>query len=169
MIPMSGQFVSAHVLERIRFSFGDCAFVDRHKYLALTVSERFDIRSFAKTIETTTKTLRERCKKLLECGYYVERELFGTGGIGNLPQEMLSDAHGDGHNPPKTKRTKEAEDENFRYVFTWLEGGDQDKGWTTPTSSNTHRWVGSSRYSFHTEQRRNGDGLQRSIHDARSR
>ena len=128
---LSGRFMSAHLLERIGFSVGDCAFVERGKCLARGVPEGFDVRGFATVIATATETLREGCDALLECGFFAEHKLFSTGGMGNLPQQMLSHPHGDGHNASTTKQMKESEDESFRFVFTWIDSGDGRKGWTT--------------------------------------
>ena len=44
---LSGRFMSAHLLERIGFSVGDCAFVERGKCLAHGVPDKFDVRGFA--------------------------------------------------------------------------------------------------------------------------
>ena len=128
---LSGRFVSAHLLERIGFSVGDCAFVERRQCLAHDVPEGFDVCGFATAIATATETLREGCDALLECGFFVEHNLFGTGGMGNLPQQMLSSPHGDGHNASTTELMKESEDESFRFGFTWIDSGDGRKGWTT--------------------------------------
>ena len=128
---LSGRFMSAHLLERIGFSIGDCPFVERRKCLAHGVPEGFDVRGFATAIATATETLREGCDALLECGFFVEHKLFGTGSMGNLPQQMLSRPHGDGHNASTTEPMTESEDKSFRFVFTWIDSGDDRKGWTT--------------------------------------
>ena len=71
MFNLSGQFMSAHLLERLGFSVGDCAFVERKKCLARGVPEGFDVRGFATAIATATETLRKGCDALLECGFFV--------------------------------------------------------------------------------------------------
>jgi hypothetical protein len=73
--------------------------------------------------------LREGLDALQVCGFYVEHELFGAGGIGHLPQEMLRGTSSDGHNASKKERMKESEDDSFRFVFTFIEA-EQQKGWT---------------------------------------
>jgi len=42
---------------------------------------------------------------------------------------------GDGHHAPKSPRMKESEDEAFRYVFTWLEGGPKGLGGALPSKA----------------------------------
>lgn len=128
---LSGRFMPTDLLKRIGFSGGDCAFVESRKCLAHGVPEGFDVCGFVTAIATATETLREGCDALLECGYFVEHKLFGTGGMGNLTQQMLSSPHGDGHNASTIEPMKESEDESFRFVFTWIDSGDGRKGWTT--------------------------------------
>ena len=131
LFTLSGRFMSVHLLGRIGFSTGDCAFVERKNCLAIGVPEGFDVRGFATVIATATDMLREGCDALLECGFFVEHKLFDTAGMANLPQQMLSRPHGDGHNASMTEPMKESEDESFRFVFTWIDSGDGRKGWTT--------------------------------------
>lgn len=125
----SGRIVEGHVLCRLGFSQGPCAFVARGQCVATAIPENFDMRAFARDISTTMGILRESLDALQACGFYVEHELFGAGGIGHLPQEMLRGTSSDGHNASKKQRMKESENDNFRFVFTFIES-EREKGWT---------------------------------------
>lgn len=127
---LSGRITEAHVLYRLGFSPGPCAFVGGGQCLATAIPENLDMRAFARDISTTMGILREGLDALQACGFYVERELFGAGGIGDLPREMLRGTSSDGHNASKKERMKESEDDNFRFVFTFIEA-EREKGWTT--------------------------------------
>ena len=76
----------------------------------------FDLVNFGRAFENAYDLARSGLRELANCGFYFR---------GSSPS-----ARGDGHLSPKSDRMKEAEDEFFRYAFTWIEGG-RDKGWTT--------------------------------------
>jgi hypothetical protein len=126
---LSGHITEAHILHRLGFSQGPCAFFPGGQCLSIEIPESFDVRIFAGDISNTKSILREALDSLQACGFYVERQLFGAGGIGPLPQEMLRGARGDGHNASKKQRMKESEDESFKFVLTFIET-QNEKGWT---------------------------------------
>jgi hypothetical protein len=127
---LSGHITEAHILQRLGFSHGSCAFVPGGQCLAMEIPESFDMRKFTGDISITLGILREALDALQACGFYVERDLFGAGGIGPLPQEMLRGISGDGHNASKKQRMKDSEDESFKFVFAFIEA-EKEKGWTT--------------------------------------
>jgi hypothetical protein len=126
---LSGRFTPLHVLHRLGFSHGECAFSNGQPCVAREVPEGFDIRAFATTIAEAAETLRQGLDALLECGFYLEQQLFGTGGIGPLPEQMLRTPRGDGHNAASREELKKGEDDSFRFVLTFIKGP-TDKGWT---------------------------------------
>lgn len=126
---LSGQITAAHLLHRLGFSLGPCTFAPGGQCLAKGIPEDFDIRTFGADIDRTMAVLREGLDALQACGFYVERELFGAGGIGALPEEMLRRPSGDGHNASKKERLKESGDDTFTFVLTFTEG-QREKGWT---------------------------------------
>lgn len=126
---LSGRFTEADLLQHIGFVAGPCSFVAGQQCLAAPVAADFDIRGFANTITRASGVLREGLDALQACGFFLERQLLGKGGMGPLPAAMFRVSGGDGHNAAKKERLKESQDDSFRFVLTFIDGP-QQKGWT---------------------------------------
>ena len=124
---LSGNVTAVELLHRLGFSGGPCAFLPGGECVAREIPEDFNLPLFAGTIDKAFSELQEAMKLLFECGFYVERHLFGR----DLPPiiaKRLTSPRGDGHTAPNTEAKRKSEDETFEYRFTWMDGA--DKGWT---------------------------------------
>ncbi|MHC4340846.1 MAG: TIR domain-containing protein [Planctomycetota bacterium] len=124
---MSGALQTGDILAWLRFSAGECTFTPSRECFVREVGEDFDLAGFCKALDEAHQEAlaAERDLDLQRCGFYLPHPMrtrgpepgpFGMGG-------------GDGHRASKIEVMKNAADEVFSYVLTWLDGGSQ-KGWT---------------------------------------
>lgn len=121
----------ADLLDFIGFKLAECSFL-RDKCFHKEVNEGFDTRGFLQAFSRAYEFFCTAESLLGSCGFYIEQpQGWGhlTGKSTRRPVRPRG-ASGDGHTAPEKKIMKETEDPNFKYVFTWIKGG-QDKGWTT--------------------------------------
>lgn len=128
----TGGVQSTDFLSLIGFARSSCAF-HKGECFCRQVAPDLDIGLLGSAIGKSLEAFQAATSYLERCGLFVEQPE-GWGYFYGKPAEWRSarrfSCHGDGHTSPKTERMKEAEDEFFYYVLTWLEGGG-DKGWTT--------------------------------------
>ncbi len=113
-LPRSG------VLAHLGFRLSDCNFIAGRKCFAREVADGFDLPGFAEGFTRCFNALNEADMHFRQCGVYI---------VEDSGPRFIGKSSGDGHNSPKVERMKNSEDEVFRYVFTWIEGG-RSKGWT---------------------------------------
>ncbi len=119
-------------LKFLGFSRSSCAFGHGECYCR-KLSGEFDFVQLVNAIATGYEKFKDGAWVLANCGINVDQpEGFGYfhGRPSSHERYRASRASGDGHTSPKSQRMKETEDEHFRFVFSWIEGG-ADKGWTT--------------------------------------
>lgn len=128
---MSG-LQSTDLLHFLGFRRSPCAFHMGECYVRAVHSD-LDIRALTESIGITYKQMEEGARHLEKCGLFIDQPE-GWGFFYRKPSSgrRYSAPHvfGNGHVAPKSERMKEAEDEFFRFIFTWIEGA-EDKGWTT--------------------------------------
>ncbi|RJR51739.1 MAG: TIR domain-containing protein [Desulfobacteraceae bacterium] len=118
---------SSDLLNFAGFRRSPCAFF-RSECFAKAIPESFDVDGFAQSAVKALKHLQEGERHLENCGIVIPQpEGWGTGTRRSSSREYVK---GDGHVAPKANRLKESEDEFFRFVLSWVEGGGA-KGWTT--------------------------------------
>lgn len=95
-------------------------------------NQSWDIPLLDKEFSKAYKSLLEAEKHLRECGIFLDvTEGFGYfNGRPSQSRSYSNDWTGDGHTSSKTQRMKAAEDDVFKYSFTWLETN-STRGWTT--------------------------------------
>ena len=111
---------------------GDCPFFNQ-VCLSTQVSDSFDLESFSRDFGTAFTKFASACKLLRPCGIVLpkpESASFFTNQPTSPDPGFVSMGGGDGHRANESKRLKEALDEHFNYVFTWLVR-DREKGWVT--------------------------------------
>lgn len=114
------------------FRRSSCGFGSSECY-AMRVPEGFKVAEFSEAFRKFSEFVSTAERHLSACGLYLPQPegwsyFIGGGRPDRRPAPPR--ARGDGHHSPKQERMKESEDESFRYVFTWIEGG-SDKGWVT--------------------------------------
>lgn len=97
------------------------------------VSPELDLGQLAEAIGKALTLVQEADRHLEHCGLFIDQPegwgyFYGRPSGGRRIRQDYS--RGNGHVAPKTERMKEAEDDFFRFVFTWIDGAG-DKGWTT--------------------------------------
>lgn len=96
-------------------------------------TESFDVNGFAQAFAEGYSALVSAERDLGACGIRLPQPE-GWGYYSGKPSgtRSLHTTHvgGDGHTSPHTELMKQSEDENFRFLFSWIAGGSQ-KGWTT--------------------------------------
>ena len=106
----------------------NCGFVGGECY-ARMVDEGFALDAFAPAFARSYQALQQAENHLEACGYpFDRREGWGIFFHRESGGRHRPNAGGDGHTGAKIERMKEAEDEAFRFAFSWMEG--RDKGWT---------------------------------------
>jgi len=104
------------LLATLGFSEEVCPFVASKKCLANWIPADFPLSEFAKSFPDAFSELESAETHLTRFGLLIP---------GRSPTGR---SHGDGHTSPSSKELKEAEDENFHFVLSWIEGPNQ-KGW----------------------------------------
>ncbi|HLG72568.1 MAG TPA: TIR domain-containing protein [Chloroflexota bacterium] len=120
---ISAGFQLGDFLELAGFEKGRCAFFPGGECYARQVSGDFNLGAFTDAGGRAYQELRGAETHLQRCGIFLDRPSART-------RRGYAGARGDGHTSPKQTSMKQAEDDNFQFAFTWLEGG-QDKGWAT--------------------------------------
>jgi hypothetical protein len=105
------------LLQLLGFSSESCPYVPRRKCMVTWVPEDFAITEFPDGFESAYSQLGNAERALTKFGLLLP---------GRSPARF---AQGDGHTSPVSKQLKEYEDDIFRFVLSWVEGGGQ-KGWT---------------------------------------
>lgn len=125
-------FQTTDFLSLIGFARSACAFHHGECFCRIAPSN-LNLPSFSKAITESLSIFQAAVSHLEQCGIYVDQPegwgyFYGKPPSGRRIHQ--SNARGNGHVAPTSKRMKEAEDDFFRFVFTWIEGAG-DKGWTT--------------------------------------
>jgi hypothetical protein len=120
-------------LAYLGFERKQCAFVARRECFAKWVEEPFDLARFAESFSPAYGAFDRAERHLQGCGFGFD-QLEGWGyfmGRSSRGTRYTShSSHSDGHTAAKTDSMKTAEDESFKFAFTWIES-DRTKGWTT--------------------------------------
>jgi hypothetical protein len=115
------------------FRRAKCAFHVGGECYCRRLPHAVDLEGLVKAIARALEKFTRASQGLERCGLNIDQPE-GWGFFYGKPSAErtyhASRPSGDGHVAPKTQRLKESEDNFFRYVFTWIEGG-TDKGWTT--------------------------------------
>lgn len=114
------------------FERGGCSFLKRGECYSRWVEVGFDPEAFGRAFEESFAALTKAETHLNACGFPLDQPEGWAYFTGKPPRVRAVRAAvlGDGHTAPKHQSMKRAEDDNFEFVFSWIEGG-QDKGWTT--------------------------------------
>jgi hypothetical protein len=122
------------LLGYLGFERKPCAFVDKRECYCCWVGHDFPLEKFVAAFAESYNALCQADRHFEACGFFVGQpegwSYFQGGRLRGEPARFGSQTTGDGHTSPVTELMKTAEDENFRFAFSWLEGGG-DKGWTT--------------------------------------
>jgi len=108
-----------------------CAFAHSECY-ALRVGDEFNLTAFADAFGTYCAALKQADQHLRACGVGLDQPEgwgFFMGKPSGVSRSHPPRISGDGHSAPQSERLKEAEDDLFKYILSWIEGG-ADKGWT---------------------------------------
>lgn len=125
-------FQTTDFLSLLGFSRSGCAFHGSECFCR-RVPEGLDIKGLSVDIGKSFQIFQNAVSHLENCGLFVEQPEgwgFFYGKPATRRARMNPYCRGDGHTSPKAEKMKESEDEFFRFVFTWIDGG-SDKGWTT--------------------------------------
>ncbi len=120
------------VLSYLGFSRTQCPFHLSDAYCRF-VEAGFDLEVCGRALGNAYKGVQAAERHFEACGFWLPRpEGFGYfyGKPSSGGGRFNSLTRGDGHTSAKGKRLKVAEDANFEFVLSWIEGG-QDRGWTT--------------------------------------
>jgi hypothetical protein len=119
-------------LHFLGFRRSPCAFLGS-ECLVRRISADFQEEGFAEAFQRGYEDLIEATRHLEVCGFFLSQpEGWGFFNGGPSLGRSFSDrrAGGDGHTAAKSQHMKESADQYFKFVLTWLEGG-QFKGWVT--------------------------------------
>ncbi len=119
-------------LSYLGFGHGRCVFVKRGECYSRRIDE-IDTAEFAQAFDESYKALTQAEEHLNACGFPLEQPegwSYFTGKPHHGHLDTTSHVSGDGHTAPKHQTMKRVGDDNFEFVFSWIEGG-ADKGWTT--------------------------------------
>lgn len=121
------------LLNFLDFKQTECPFHHGRGYCTW-VEEGFNLQGFSEALNPAYTQLREAQRHLETCGLVLPQpegwvHFGGTGRTGTR-RTTYNHVYGDGHTSPKPQRIKEATDDIFSFVFSWIEGG-SDKGWVT--------------------------------------
>lgn len=120
-------------LSYLGFERGPCAFSPGGECFSIWVPEDFDVNKFAEAFSASFNEIKKAEKAVENCRYFLQQpEGWGyfSGKSGqNVTHGYSMSQGGDGHTSPKTKVMKNTEDEYFKFVLSWIEGG-CNEGWT---------------------------------------
>lgn len=123
---------STDFLHFLGFRRAECAFFRSECFCRELLVEQ-DVHALAVGIGKAFQNFDSASRDLEACGIPVDQPEgwgFFYGKPGSARRRGYSSGRGNGHVAPKIQKLKESEDEFFRFVLTWMEGGG-DKGWTT--------------------------------------
>lgn len=125
-------FQATDFLSLLGFIRSECAFHGSECFCR-QVPKGVELKGLSSDIGKSFQIFQNSVSRLENCGLFVEQPE-GWGFFYGKPATRSARPNlycrGDGHTSPKTEKMKESEDEFFRFVFTWIDGG-SDKGWTT--------------------------------------
>jgi hypothetical protein len=119
------------LLSYIGFLRQPCLFLKNECYVK-EVPEGFDLNRFGTALGDAYQQMNQAQRHLEQCGFILNQPegwgyFFGKRGSGHTRRTYYGDGHTSAIAP---KVMKIAEDDAFRFVFTWIENGEQDMGWT---------------------------------------
>lgn len=120
------------VLSYIGFSRTRCPFHHGDAYCRF-VDASFNLEACGHALSEAYRAVQVAERHFEACGYWLPRpEGFGYfyGKPSGSNRQLIYTARGDGHTSAKGQQLKVAEDANFEFALSWIEGG-QDRGWTT--------------------------------------
>lgn len=124
------------VLGLAGFSRQPCSFLDCSECYSMAVDAGFDTQGFVGDLGRAFHALEQAEQNLNACGIFLPvKEGWGyfhgrASSQETFPAMDWAKGGGDGHGAPKSERMKDAEDDIFQFVFSWIDGG-QGKGWVT--------------------------------------
>jgi hypothetical protein len=130
-LSMSGA-QTTDLLGLLGFRRSPCVLLQTECY-AYSVAHSFDLAGFAHAFTLAFDAFKQADKSLEACGIFLphpENWGFFNGRPSEPRPSPLRGAAGDGHTAEKSERMKLAQDEEFQYAFSWIDGAN-DKGWTT--------------------------------------
>jgi hypothetical protein len=124
---------STDFLRILGFRRAACAFHQGECYCRV-VDTGSDLGKYGQALAEALDLMQRAGTHLERCGLFLP-QLEGWGYFYGRPSQegRRPNRHrctGNGHVAPKIERMKRAEDEFFRFAFTWIDGG-ADKGWVT--------------------------------------
>jgi hypothetical protein len=130
----SAGFQRTDLLAYLGFQASECAFTGGRRCYVNWVPETFDVEAFIGAFGRAHRLVEQSERGLNACGYVLPQpegwgHFFGRS-PGRRDFRGRAQLSGDSHTAMKTERMKQAEDETFRYHFTWIEAGGE-KGWVT--------------------------------------
>ncbi len=122
----------ADYLAHLGLTHSHCSVLPAGECMCMRVGESFDLDAFIPTFSASFQAFKGAIGHFEKCGIHILPR--GRSGIssGSLIQRGLwrGNSSGDGHTAGKREEMKKAEDDNYFFRFTWIDG-DQQKGWTT--------------------------------------
>lgn len=125
-------FQTTDFLSLLGFSRSRCAFHGSECFCR-QVPEGLELQALSSDIGKSFQIFQNAVSHMENCGLFIEQSegwAFFSGKPATRRARLNFYCHGDGHTSPMTEKMKESEDDFFRFVFTWIDGG-SDKGWTT--------------------------------------
>ena len=120
-------------LTYLGFERGPCAFASSRECFSRWIIDNFDLDRFAEAFGISFRQLEKAERALENCGYLLSKPegwgyFFGKSGTDSR-RGYGSYLSTDGHTSPKSEIMKNVEDEYFRFILSWIEGG-SNQGWT---------------------------------------
>lgn len=120
-------------LSYLGFKRNTCQFVTSTQCFSRIVDDGFNLNQFCEMAEHSFRDISNAQSKLQSCGFIFDQPEGWGYFFGKRSQNSRYSSHysGDGHTSGiEQKVLKESEDENFKYLFTWIKNSDAQKGWT---------------------------------------
>lgn len=120
-------------LSHLGFQRNQCSFADGRECYWRWVDEGFDLKNFMSSFGSSFEKLLQAQKDLEKCGFFFDQPegwgyYYGRHSSGRSYRSDI-EMDGDGHTAAESKVMKNSEDDNFRFIFTWIENDENDKGW----------------------------------------
>lgn len=120
-------------LNYLCFERDECLFTDDRQCYARLVGDDFDAEKFSDLFDQAFSNLVEAQKDLGKCGLFFDQPegwgyYYGKHSRGIFHKDDVG-MDGDGHTASGSEIMKNTEDNNFRFIFTWIKNNEQDKGW----------------------------------------
>ncbi len=119
------------MLAFLGFESGPCPFIGGSCF-SKRAPENLSLARFSTSFVRYSELMKAAAQALQSCGYIFPQPE-GWGHFTGRPSRRRArrpQATGDGHRAAKHERMKESEDNQFEYVFSWIDGS-SDKGWVT--------------------------------------